>query len=57
MSYFDIKDDLLVVSGDNLIDIDLKSIVEFHQKSHAWTRICASGASWKSQNREVSRAA
>ena len=32
MSYFDIKDDLLVVSGDNLIDIDLKSIVEFHQK-------------------------
>jgi len=32
MSYFDIKDDLLVVSGDNLIDIDLKSIVDFHQK-------------------------
>jgi NDP-sugar pyrophosphorylase family protein len=32
MSYFDINDDLLVVSGDNLIDIDLLSIVEFHQK-------------------------
>ena len=32
MNYFDINDDLLVVSGDNLIDIDLKSIVEFHQK-------------------------
>ncbi len=32
MNYFDIKDDILVVSGDNLIDIDLKSFVEFHQK-------------------------
>jgi NDP-sugar pyrophosphorylase family protein len=32
MNYFDIKDDLLVVSGDNLIDIDLKSFVEFHHK-------------------------
>ena len=32
MSYFDINDDLLVVSGDNLIDIDLLSIVEFHRK-------------------------
>ena len=31
MNYFDIKDDLLVVSGDNLIDIDLSSIVQFHQ--------------------------
>ena len=32
MNYFDINDDLLVVSGDNLIDIDLKSFVEFHKK-------------------------
>ena len=32
MNYYDINDDLLVVSGDNLIDIDLQSIVEFHQK-------------------------
>lgn len=32
MSYFEIGDDLLVVSGDNLIDIDLKSFVEFHHK-------------------------
>ena len=32
MNYFDIKEDLLVVSGDNLIDIDLKSFVEFHHK-------------------------
>jgi len=32
MNYFDIKDDLLVVSGDNLIDIDLKRFVEFHHK-------------------------
>jgi NDP-sugar pyrophosphorylase family protein len=30
MNYYDINDDLLVVSGDNLIDIDLQSIVEFH---------------------------
>lgn len=32
MNYFDINDDLLVVSGDNLIDIDLKSFVEFHHR-------------------------
>ena len=32
MNYFDINDDLLVVSGDNLIDIDLASFVEFHRK-------------------------
>ncbi len=32
MNYFDIKDDLLVVSGDNLIDIDLQSFVDFHRK-------------------------
>ena len=32
MNYFDINDDLLVVSGDNLIDIDLPKIVQFHQK-------------------------
>lgn len=32
LNYFDINEDLLVVSGDNLIDIDLQSLVEFHQK-------------------------
>ena len=32
MNYYDIDDDLLVVSGDNLIDIDLASFVEFHRK-------------------------
>ncbi len=32
MNYFDIKDDLLVVSGDNLIDIDLKKFVDFHHQ-------------------------
>ncbi|MDD1740630.1 MAG: NDP-sugar synthase [Methanothrix sp.] len=32
MSYFDIKEDLLVVSGDNLIDIDINSFVDFHRK-------------------------
>ncbi|HNX08792.1 MAG TPA: NDP-sugar synthase [Methanothrix sp.] len=32
MNYFDIKDDLLVVSGDNLIDIDLKDFVDFHRE-------------------------
>ena len=34
MNYFGIDDDLLVVSGDNLIDIDLKSFVEFHRQHH-----------------------
>ncbi len=32
MNYFDIRDDLLVVSGDNLIDIDLQDFVDFHHK-------------------------
>jgi NDP-sugar pyrophosphorylase family protein len=32
MNYFDIDRDLLVVSGDNLIDIDLKDFVDFHHK-------------------------
>jgi len=32
MNYYNINDDLLVVSGDNLIDIDLASFVEFHRK-------------------------
>src|SRR5512138_2173866 len=32
MNYFDIGSDLLVVSGDNLIDIDLKDFVDFHHK-------------------------
>ena len=32
MNYYDINDDLLVVSGDNVIDIDLARFVEFHRK-------------------------
>ena len=32
LNYFDINDDILVVSGDNLIDIDLQSFMEFHRK-------------------------
>ena len=34
MNYFGIDDDLLVVSGDNLIDIDLKCFVDFHRQHH-----------------------
>ncbi|MDD4093535.1 MAG: sugar phosphate nucleotidyltransferase, partial [Methanothrix sp.] len=34
MNYYGIDDDLLVVSGDNLIDIDLKSFVDFHRQHH-----------------------
>jgi NDP-sugar pyrophosphorylase family protein len=32
MNYYNINDDLLVVSGDNLIDIDLESFVQFHRE-------------------------
>src|SRR5512136_593803 len=32
LNYFDINDDILVVSGDNLIDIDLQSFMEFHRR-------------------------
>ncbi|MHC1630963.1 MAG: sugar phosphate nucleotidyltransferase [Methanotrichaceae archaeon] len=32
MNYFDINEDMFVVSGDNVIDIDLKNLIAFHQK-------------------------
>jgi NDP-sugar pyrophosphorylase family protein len=32
INYFDIKDDIVVVSGDNLIDIDLKKFLNFHHQ-------------------------
>jgi NDP-sugar pyrophosphorylase family protein len=32
MNYFDIKEDILVVAGDNLIDLDLKRFVDFHHQ-------------------------
>jgi len=34
-SYFDIKEDMLVVSGDNVIDINLKNFIDFHRKKRA----------------------
>jgi NDP-sugar pyrophosphorylase family protein len=35
MKYFDINEDIFVVSGDNLIDIDLMKLVEFHREHKA----------------------
>jgi NDP-sugar pyrophosphorylase family protein len=32
-NYFDINEDLLVISGDNHIDIDIKNFIRFHQKN------------------------
>ncbi|OPY49161.1 MAG: Bifunctional protein GlmU [Methanosaeta sp. PtaU1.Bin112] len=32
MNYYNINDDILVVSGDNLIDIDLARFVQFHRE-------------------------
>jgi NDP-sugar pyrophosphorylase family protein len=32
INYFDINDDILVVSGDNLIDIDLSDFIKFHHQ-------------------------
>ncbi|MEE8167556.1 MAG: sugar phosphate nucleotidyltransferase [Candidatus Hydrothermarchaeales archaeon] len=32
MEYFDITKDILVVSGDNILDIDLKGLMKFHRK-------------------------
>ncbi|MBN1324070.1 MAG: NDP-sugar synthase [Methanotrichaceae archaeon] len=31
MNYYDIMDDVLVISGDNLIDIDLQRFIDFHR--------------------------
>ena len=31
-TYFDIEEDMLVVSGDNVIDIDLQNLISFHQE-------------------------
>lgn len=32
MNYYDMRDDILVVSGDNLIDIDLADFIRFHRE-------------------------
>lgn len=32
-NYFDINNDLLVISGDNHIDIDINNFIKFHQKN------------------------
>ncbi|MDI6655038.1 MAG: NDP-sugar synthase, partial [Candidatus Hydrothermarchaeota archaeon] len=32
MEYYNIKGDILVVSGDNVIDIDLRNLMEYHRK-------------------------
>ncbi len=34
-SYFEIDEDMLVVSGDNVIDINLKDFIEFHRRKGA----------------------
>jgi len=34
-NYFDIKEDMLVVSGDNVIDINLKDFIDFHRENKA----------------------
>jgi NDP-sugar pyrophosphorylase family protein len=32
MEYFDIKKDIIVISGDNIIDIDIGEMLEFHRR-------------------------
>jgi NDP-sugar pyrophosphorylase family protein len=34
-NYFDIREDMLVVSGDNVIDINLKKLIDFHRDKKA----------------------
>lgn len=34
-NYFDLDEDVLVVSGDNVIDIDLKDLIDFHHKKRS----------------------
>lgn len=34
-NYFDIREDMLVVSGDNVIDINLKRLIDFHRDKNA----------------------
>ncbi|HPJ85278.1 MAG TPA: NDP-sugar synthase [Methanothrix sp.] len=34
-NYFDIKEDMLVVSGDNVIDINLKNFIDIHREKKA----------------------
>ena len=35
MEYYDIKKDVLVVSGDNIVDVDLKDFIEFHRSKES----------------------
>ncbi len=35
MEYYDVKDPVFAVQGDNIFDVDLKELVEFHEKKEA----------------------
>jgi len=35
MEYYNVKDPVFAVQGDNIFDVDLKELVEFHQKKRA----------------------
>ncbi|MFQ6050751.1 MAG: sugar phosphate nucleotidyltransferase [Candidatus Hydrothermarchaeota archaeon] len=35
MEYFNIDEDVLVVSGDNVVDIEIREMLEFHKKKNA----------------------
>ncbi|MGQ9550821.1 MAG: sugar phosphate nucleotidyltransferase [Candidatus Bathycorpusculaceae bacterium] len=39
MEYYNIKDPVFAVQGDNIFDVDLKELVEFHQKKGAMMTI------------------
>ncbi|NOZ77257.1 MAG: NDP-sugar synthase, partial [Euryarchaeota archaeon] len=40
MEYYDIKNDCLIVGGDNIFDLDLEALVEFHRRKEALMSIC-----------------
>lgn len=40
MEYYDIKKDVLVVSGDSILDVDLARIMEEHRRTEALMTVC-----------------
>jgi NDP-sugar pyrophosphorylase family protein len=40
MEYYDIKTDVLVVSGDSILDVDLDRIMEEHRRTEALITVC-----------------
>jgi NDP-sugar pyrophosphorylase family protein len=40
LEYYDVKDPMFAVQGDNIFDLDLKQLLEFHEEKNGMATIC-----------------